>query len=291
MLNEAAAKIHGATAEQLVGCHEAEYNPNLPEEWMAQVLAFNQAVMESGQPRFIASDLVVDAAGNTHWLETSIFPYRDRSGAIQGIIGHAVDVSGRKQTEQALQESHTMLVETNQQLDQIANEDWLTQLPNRRFLDGYLQKEWQRLQRGTGVSIALVMCDIDHFKAYNDACGHAAGDRCIIAIAQVLRQSLERPIDKAARYGGEEFLLLLPNTDLTSAIAVVEVIQAELQARGIPHKGMGQESSVTLSFGIAVVSSDTAPAGLTGHDLIDAADRALYRAKRLGRDRYCIALL
>jgi two-component system chemotaxis family response regulator WspR len=159
--------------------------------------------------------------------------------------------------------------------------DSLTGLANRRRFDDHFREQWGLHQR-LGQPMALVMCDVDHFKAYNDAFGHPAGDRCLERVAAALREALHRPADLAARYGGEEFALILPATDLEGALAIAESARAALAAQAIAHCHPGPESRVTLSIGVA---TRVPGPGEECRRLLDAADALLYVAKAQGRDR------
>jgi two-component system cell cycle response regulator len=186
------------------------------------------------------------------------------------------DITGRKQIELALQDA-------NQKLEQLANLDGLTQVANRRCFDGRLQAEWKRLAREQQ-PLSLILFDVDKFKLYNDYYGHLGGDDCLVRIAQVVQQIVQRPADLVARYGGEEFLVLLPNTDLAGAIKVAQSIQQAIHDQAIPHAKSDVKNIVTLSFGITslIPTWDIKP-----DTLIASADRAMYNAKQEGRDRYC----
>jgi two-component system chemotaxis family response regulator WspR len=172
----------------------------------------------------------------------------------------------------------------NQMLQKMATQDGLTGIANRRAFDEKLAYEW-KLGRRERSSLVLVLCDVDHFKAYNDTYGHVLGDQCLRAIAGVLDTVIRRPADMAARYGGEEFALILPNTDTEGALHIVNRLRRTLQARALPHQS-SPIGTVSLSFGLAeVVPSD--PFDVS--DLVQAADAALYRAKAEGRDRVIVA--
>lgn len=159
-----------------------------------------------------------------------------------------------------------------------AETDELTGLGNRRQFDAMLEREWQRATRD-GTAIALLMIDIDRFKAYNDGFGHPAGDACLRRIAQAIRHALHRPADQAARYGGEEFAAVLPKTDLAGARHIAEVIRTAVRTLAIAHPAGG---TVSVSIGVAMHRPQIAE---TPDWLIDLADAALYRAKNEGRDR------
>lgn len=180
--------------------------------------------------------------------------------------------------ERALHQAH-------QTLKALALTDSLTGLGNRRRLDAVLEPEIRRARR-QGYALALVMLDLDCFKAYNDRYGHPAGDQCLRRFGELLRQALKRPGDLAVRYGGEEFTLLLPDTDAVGASQIVQEILQLLRRQAIEHGG-SPFGHVTASAGIAVGAPTLET--VTPENLMAAADAALYQAKRQGRDRYCLA--
>ncbi|HEY9881782.1 MAG TPA: diguanylate cyclase [Leptolyngbyaceae cyanobacterium] len=180
---------------------------------------------------------------------------------------------------------HHDLTEANEQLKKIAFLDGLTQVANRRRFEQYIQQEWRRLTREQS-PLALIMCDIDYFKNFNDIYGHQAGDSCLRRVARALSRSIKRPADLVARYGGEEFAVILPGTDLAGAEKVAEDIRIAVRSRRIPHAGSQVESFVTLSLGVA---SCVPMATSFPEALIRKADTALYQAKNEGRDRVSLA--
>lgn len=186
----------------------------------------------------------------------------------------------------AIQQSelYRQLQYANQELAYLATHDQLTRVANRRYLDDYLQQEWNRAAR-EGTPLSLVLCDVDYFKQYNDTHGHLAGDECLIEIATAIGRALHRPADFVARYGGEEFAIVLPNTNRAGAVRVVQRIQQELRKlTGLPPSPVTRTPS-TLSFGIVSVIPSSLSSPL---NLLDQADQALYRAKAQGRDRYWV---
>ncbi|PZU96252.1 MAG: hypothetical protein DCF32_21865 [Leptolyngbya sp.] len=170
----------------------------------------------------------------------------------------------------------------NRQLEHLATHDGLTQVANRRSFDTYLQQEWGRRLRAQA-PLSLILCDIDHFKLYNDTYGHPAGDVCLQRVAQVLEQVAKRPADLVARYGGEEFALVLPDTDLAGAEAIARTIQQALIELALYHGASPLSQRITLSLGVARLVPCQ---GQSAQMLIDQADAALYMAKQQGRDRY-----
>lgn len=169
----------------------------------------------------------------------------------------------------------------NTVLEQLALQDALTGLANRRHFDLALEQEWERMLREQQ-PLALLYLDVDYFKAYNDHYGHAAGDDCLRRLAGVLGTASRRPGDLAARYGGEEFVIVLPATDLAGAAEVAERILAQVDALRLPHAASMVAPHVTVSIGVAarLPVADGRP-----QVLLAAADAALYAAKGAGRHR------
>ena len=166
-------------------------------------------------------------------------------------------------------------------LEKMSNLDGLTGIANRRCFDDALVKEWVRNGRHD-TPMALLMIDIDHFKAYNDTLGHVLGDDCLVAVAEGIMASIHRPGDMAARYGGEEFAVILPHTGYEGAHAVADTIHTNINGSNIHHPHSYAGYNVTVSIGVAscIPSCQTTPA-----QLLTAADTALYRAKQNGRNR------
>ena len=163
---------------------------------------------------------------------------------------------------------------------ELANLDPLTQCYNRRRFDAYLAEQWS-MHVQEGGSMALILCDIDHFKQYNDFYGHLTGDDCLRRVAQALSASLRNPLDLFCRYGGEEFVAILPCTDLMGAELSAGRMQASVASLDIRHHPSPIADCVTMSFGVAVCKPvlDNDPC-----QLIAEADACLYRAKAEGRN-------
>lgn len=171
-------------------------------------------------------------------------------------------------------------------VDAEARHDSLTDLPNRRHLDVRAAEIWQAGDDKSS-PLALVLLDVDHFKAFNDLYGHPEGDSCLKRIAACLVAELRNVDDLAVRYGGEEFLLMLPRTEISDAVRVAERVRRAIATLGIPHEGAEKTGTVTASFGVAAAPVST----LSLAELISAADIALYAAKRNGRNQVCPPLL
>ncbi|WP_168203182.1 sensor domain-containing diguanylate cyclase [Marinobacter fonticola] len=174
------------------------------------------------------------------------------------------------------------LQKSEERLKKVSLTDSLTGLANRRHFDRHLRQEWARARREK-TSIALVLIDIDFFKPYNDEFGHPAGDECLRLVADALKNMPQRPADLVARYGGEEFALILPQTENASEVA--EACRAAVEGLAIPPASESTMHSVTISAGVCTIipQADRTPENLTQN-----ADRALYKAKKEGRNRVFI---
>lgn len=170
-------------------------------------------------------------------------------------------------------------------LENMALNDALTEIPNRRHFDSCLQIEWRRAIRAEE-PIALLVIDIDHFKFYNDTYGHDEGDQCLKTVASVMHQQVERAGDLLARYGGEEFVCLMPHTALAGAITLGERLLSGVADMKIAHAKSPVREYVTLSIGAASVIP-TQESSIEA--FFKAADEALYKAKESGRNRICSA--
>lgn len=178
-----------------------------------------------------------------------------------------------------LEQINAQLAESNGRLRRLSFVDSMTGVPNRRYFDKYLDREWARAKRERS-SIALVMLDIDRFKEFNDEYGHQAGDNCLVQVANCIRQSLQRPTDQVARYGGDEFVAVLPDTDLEGARKVAERIGRAVVGLGIPI-AKSPYGCLTVSLGTACWYPTSVE---KAQSLVASADEALYRAKMAGRN-------
>jgi diguanylate cyclase (GGDEF)-like protein len=162
---------------------------------------------------------------------------------------------------------------------QLATTDAMTGVANHRELETYLERELARVKK-TREPLAIIMADVDHFKAINDTVGHPAGDKVLQHLTRQILLPSVRPKDLVARYGGDEFVLVLRGTDSRAAVAVAERIRRTVSSQAVLLDGKAV-SNLSLSLGIAVFPRD----GETREALIQAADQALYVAKRTGRNR------
>ena len=167
-------------------------------------------------------------------------------------------------------------------LRRLSSIDGLTQLYNRRHFDETLELEWSRSSR-TKEPLSLILCDIDHFKAFDDNYGHVAGDDALVRTGKTIMDTLQRPSDLPARYGGEEFAVILPSTPAVGAMVVAEQLRIAMDTIAIPHAFSDAAHIVTMSIGVSTYYPQHSKAGHI--ELLDAADRGLYRAKNKGRNR------
>jgi len=190
------------------------------------------------------------------------------------------EMDQRKARERELEELNSWLHGTNLQLARQARTDGLTDLANRIAFDDALQSEWGRAAREQR-SLAVLLIDVDNFKAYNDHYGHPAGDDCLARVARIVRREARRAGDFVARYGGEEFIVLLPDTDLDGAASVADQIRLAFVREAMPHAASTAAPFVTVSVGVAA----TVPRPSLGPGpLVENADSALYAAKYAGRN-------
>ncbi|WP_337075322.1 sensor domain-containing diguanylate cyclase [Aeromonas veronii] len=169
------------------------------------------------------------------------------------------------------------------QLDQLAKQDPLTGVANRRHFNIELERALVHSQQH-GAPLSLILIDVDYFKRFNDHYGHQVGDMCLKEVAQALNRAVRTPSDLVARYGGEEFVLLLPNTDRQTASSVAKRLQDGLASLQLEHLASDVAPWVTVSQGIATLLP-----GESASQLLERADQALYRAKELGRNQFCVA--
>jgi diguanylate cyclase (GGDEF)-like protein len=198
-----------------------------------------------------------------------------------GDLSYRVPLTARDELGQLGRTFNTMadkLQKDQAELADLSHRDGLTDLDNYREFRRQLSEETQRSSR-YGRAFSLLMLDLDHFKQVNDTYGHLAGDEALRSLAALMRREV-RPVDRIARYGGEEFAIILPETATTGALATAERIREIVATRPIPVNGERQ-AALTVSIGVATFPDDAD----TEEALVGAADRALYAAKKGGRDR------
>jgi diguanylate cyclase (GGDEF)-like protein len=185
----------------------------------------------------------------------------------------------------SLTEKTAALEASNKELEELTYTDALSGLYNRRYFDRLLLKEITRHERQKE-ALALIICDIDFFKLYNDKYGHIVGDHCIQIVSECMVKAVNRSSDSICRYGGEEFALIMPNTDVEKAIQVVNKVMKALADLRIKHDTSPTDDIVTMSYGIysVIPGRDTSP-----ESMIESADKALYVSKNSGRNWFTVA--
>jgi diguanylate cyclase (GGDEF)-like protein/PAS domain S-box-containing protein len=225
-------------------------------------------------------------------------PIYNELGEISYAIAAFQDITQHKQAEKLLedysktlemqvQERTAALEQVNLELKRLATLDGLTQVANRRRFDECLSQEWRRMAL-INYPLSLILCDVDYFKCYNDHYGHQQGDYCLQQVANAIRRAVKKPADLVARYGGEEFAVILPNTPEEGARAVATSIRQEITRLNIPHANSDVSSFITISLGISTVFPSYQ---LSPEILIAEADKALYEAKKQGRDRMIMKII
>ncbi|MCK1718764.1 diguanylate cyclase [Bradyrhizobium sp. 141] len=270
-VSPSSARVVGWRANQLIGTPAlAGINPEDLPEVQAIVDAMKRGEREEARLTY----------RNAHrqngevWLESTMRVTRKDNGRVDGVVAISRDITEHKKLET--------------RLETLAIEDSLTGLANRRRFDERLKEEWARAYRDRS-SLALLMIDVDHFKAYNDEYGHPAGDACLRLVAKIIAAETQRAGDLAARYGGEEFAMLLPNTDAAGCARIGERIRTAIHEAGLVHSSNLASGCVTASIGGATCRPALErTAGVTS--LVEAADRALYAAKDAGRDRLMMSV-
>jgi two-component system chemotaxis family response regulator WspR len=208
----------------------------------------------------------------------------DKIELIARIRYHSKARSNRLQRDEAfraLRESQRQLMEANIELQRLTSIDALTGLMNRRFFDSYIHEEWEKAAV-VRTPLSVLLIDVDDFKQYNDVHGHLVGDEVLRKVADSLRTKSSRNTDCVARFGGEEFGVILPATSIEGAQTLGEKYRRGIENLKFPRNGTGACSYLTVSVGGA---STIPTAGESFVELISAADRVLYQAKRTGKNR------
>ncbi len=244
-----------------------------PEEFLAAIDALDRdavqqafaAALDGSEPQLEIEFRMRDGHGQPWWLRLQGALLHDASGRPGRLSGVIMDITERKALEA--------------QLEALALQDGLTGLANRRAFDHAYTAARQRAN-AEGEPLSVLLIDVDRFKFYNDHYGHQAGDACLRQVAQAVAGALRQSDQLAARYGGEEMAVLLPGLSPDAAAMVAERVRAAIQALALPHAASDPWQVVTASIGVATASDAAAMEGV-----LEAADQALYEAKRGGRNR------
>ena len=270
--NPSAANLLGLTREQMLGLSaidpawhfvREDGSPMPVEEYPVSL------VIQSGRAlRDYVTGVCVAESEPIRWLLVNAIPASGEDGRVRQVIVSFIDISERQRQKL--------------QLEQLASTDTLTGLATRRHLIEQAGHELARARR-SGQPLALILFDIDYFKSVNDRFGHETGDQVLRRVGELLRGEL-REVDIAARWGGEEFCVLLPDTDSQAAVEIAERLCAVVESTLLTAPD-GNPLPVTASFGVALSPPDDDDFNL----LVNAADQAMYQAKREGRNRVRVA--
>lgn len=258
------------------GGRRAAFYTNLPpRSYVFQVIACN------GDGVWNRSGAAFAFTLRPYFTQTALFRWLVIAGSLLLVAGIFIMLLYRARMRERKLER--LVDERTAQLKRLARYDGLTDLANHRTFYEVYQKEWGVAAREKK-SLALLALDIDFFKAYNDSKGHQEGDDCLRRVAAAIRAHSKRPADLAARTGGEEFFLLLPGTERDGALALAESVRRAVQDLAIPHPASPVAPEVTVSIGVVALVPE---GGQDANRFIALADKALYRAKHLGRNRVC----
>jgi diguanylate cyclase (GGDEF)-like protein/PAS domain S-box-containing protein len=267
-VNRTFERLSGVTRAGIVGKTDADW---LSEGVARQNVENDRTILASGRSLEVVETVPLSGGVERHWL-TLKFPL-DAAGVERLEGGVAVDITECGEAEAKLAEANAKLREADLLLDRLAHRDGLTGVYNRRAFQARLEEEVAQAGRRGG-PVSLMLRDVDHFKAYNDAFGHPAGDAVLKRVARVLGTVL-REVDFVARFGGEEFTVVMPETDVAGARAAGEHLRAVVQHIRWECRG------VTVSVGAATLR----PATDGAKALVAEADEALYRSTGRGRNR------
>lgn len=291
--NVAFNEFYGVDSERLSGTRVYHYYPKelireIKNEY-GQIKPNNKIIRCEGE--------IQGKSGKIRSVLLSRNIVMDENDNVKGLISIATDITERKLIEEELviskeklekvnvilNATNEDLARANEKLEKLSILDALTNIPNRRYFDNVFYREWQRSIRMKS-KLAMLIVDVDYFKEYNDNYGHIEGDLCLIEVANAIQDSLKRTIDFVARYGGDEFIVILPETDENGACNVSNRILETLNEKQLDHNYAKNEvKKVTVSIGVALVQPDLENDSV---ELIKHADRALYEAKKSGRNQY-----
>ncbi len=287
-LSDGCEELTGYTPGALLGNQLRSYADLIHPDDRERVWQTVQAGVD-GRRRFVMDYRIRTAGGAERWVHESGLPLFDAEGNLEALEGFISDITEQRMAEQRLQDSlqaqerlNRALEDSHRELAELAIRDPLTRLYNRRFMEEALARELVRAEREAD-SLAVAMLDLDHFKAYNDDYGHAAGDAMLRAFAREMH-GFRQGSDVACRFGGEEFVLILPGLDRHGALARLDAFRRAVSAMTVQHEGR-ELPRLRVSIGVSFYPAH----GRRVDDLLKQADRAMYRAKQTGRDRVVLA--
>jgi diguanylate cyclase (GGDEF)-like protein/PAS domain S-box-containing protein len=277
-VNEAMATTLGYSKEEMIGMNIALLisKESLEKDTMSKV---EKKLIEKG--KFSFEDIWITKDGKEVHGENKVVTVYDSDGKFAGGRCVVRDITKRKEIEKDKERLISRLDRMNEKLRQVSIIDELTGVSNRRYFEQCLEEEWNRAIRNP-FPISLMIMEIDFFKLYDDNYGHIEGDRCLQKIAQRLDAIFSRHGDLFARYGGKEFAVLLPNTD-EGVLYLADRCRKSIESMMIPNDFSEISDVVTISIGLSTVVPEK---GLKPTLILESADKALYRARKGGRNRF-----
>lgn len=243
---------------------ECDHASEMGDDYGTQAAIGIRAVIKGEEKKFYF-EYPCHSQSDKRWFMMRVTPFSVRSV-------NCFVISHQNITERKLAEEEVL---------NLSRIDGLTDIPNRRYFDEFLQSEWKRCHR-LGMPISLAMIDIDYFKKLNDTYGHQAGDECLKAVGKILKKYGKRPNDLIARYGGEEFAVVYGGVDLPQAKLLLGQLLDEIRSLNIPNEKSSIEPILTISIGLATMYPNNEN---NESDLIKNSDKSLYLAKENGRNQ------
>lgn len=281
MWSKGAEKISGYKKEEVLGKSDIWELLYPEKEYRAQVFIKALEIINQGEEVTDFETIIRCKDESNRILSWNSHDVKNEHGDVIGSMALARDVTETHTSHKKLKELTGELEQTNQRLLQLSETDELTGLYNRRFMEKFLQEEWERHIRSTK-PLSLLYIDIDFFKQYNDTYGHHKGDEVLAESAIIVKKHARRTVDKAARFGGEEFAIILPETNHDEAVMIAEKLRHDVEHKKIEHRASKIANVLTVSIGVATMFP-THSEPVT--KLKIEADIALYKAKKLGRNR------
>lgn len=277
MWNKAAEKISGYSKEEVIENNkiwELLY-PN--KEYRDLIYAKVLEIISSGEEIIDLETTILCKDGNNRTISWNTQNMKNEKGEVIGSIAIGRDVTKIKANEKELKLLTSKLKESNKKLLNLSYVDQLTNVANRRAYEEKITSETEAVRR-SGKELSFLMIDIDKFKEYNDIYGHELGDSVLSKVANMIRNTLVRKTDFLARYGGEEFVVILPYTTIENATLVADKILQCMRNLNIEHSYSKFDKILTVSIGLSSTRNGT-------DNLLNHADKALYEAKKKGRNR------
>lgn len=277
MWNTGAETISGYSADEVVG-HQDIWTLLYPDE-KYRLFIFDKAleIIEKGQELIDFETKITSKDGTKHYLSWNTHHLKDEDGNTISSIAIARDITNLKEYSVQLESLAEELKESNKKLTELSYIDALTNIPNRRAYTEKLDKELA-VSLESDRELSLLMLDIDSFKEYNDKYGHELGDKALTRVANQVKAILQKETYFVARYGGEELVVILPDTSLEEAKSLSERVLHSILDLNIEHQYSPFNKVLTASIGIASTKNSS-------KHLVKHADEALYKAKKMGRNR------